>query len=454
MTSGISSTVSGYLQSVLGLSAISYHGDQFVGFCIQTLDQTNFSAKGDPLVLSQDFMPLAPFEWEIGQRINKTMYPGSDEPVIQVLGAEYKTQKVKFFATDYNLPDPAYSKSNVNDFTAYGLVNYCQDLVKSREVVLIYWQQGNSIQAIGDTIYSRFVICTGCKIGMRSARLYEIDLEFEVFGNKAPFNDFFVNQSVPSLLDSTKNIVNGVLAATKYLESQQSNIPTTLWTQIGQIVGDVGNVVSGVTNAVESCIDVANNVENQIANIVGIVENAIANVSKMSDQIYNAVCEFNGYKTQIESITAQGIANSFIGMFNVGSQSGGVSNGVSNLSTVVYPGQGNNAWLNNAVLNFLPNLEQLKVVFNNPVNALDTVGVVPSTPANQALIDLLNDCIHFIESLEGHISTIIVRQGQTLGDISRIYCGNPNLYPNIILLNNLTSIVLVSGQELLVPIYD
>jgi hypothetical protein len=250
----------GFIQNPFGDRKVDAHPpapDFPAGFTIQEILTNGKEEEKDGAmraVLLGNMMPKVPFKYGGTQRMMKEHYPGSDEPVIHVMGAE---------EDDVVINGRLYDK-RYRDKSLRGVAEKVVDLIE------LMRRRGNLVRLqLGP--WQRYGFISKANFSLKTRADIDYEITFTVSGEKKPFNYQIItkNQDVPQALN--KSLIDAALA----FQSTYSTVPTGVPQSISDIlnagISDVATVISTVTTFVDAVIQEGNDIGQSINRAIGLV---------------------------------------------------------------------------------------------------------------------------------------------------------------------------------------
>lgn len=245
--------------------------DYPAGFVIEEYDYNDFEPTAPifKLALLGNLMPFAPFVWSGGQRVEKTYYPGQDEPVVQILGNQEDNIVLRG-----NLKSIHYGR-NADREISY---NAATVLDKIR-------QRGNLLRfTLGDWKRWGFIEASRFELTVKSRLMYELSLL--IIGETPPQNVKFVRRPrrVP---DDTAIRLADVLANFQS-DFQEINIPDqTIFERLNDAISTVAGGISQLLNYVDAVFGVVDNIQQSITRAIAVVDRTTNRVQQMRRTLDN-----------------------------------------------------------------------------------------------------------------------------------------------------------------------
>lgn len=204
----------------------------------------------DKVVLVGSFMPHIPFEFGGTQQIVKEYYPGSSEPVVQVMGPREDDTTIKGILKTKRFKDASLKDAAME----YQLLI---DAIRIR---------GNMVRVtLGEWVRYGFIESTKFEMKRISEISYEIKLS--IMSRTPPIGwKFAVEENDP--ISANKTVTEAAAAAL----ALQSNVPTTM---PKSIIDDINGFISGVAD--------------QVHKVTSFVDSAISDVDQLAKSANRAI---------------------------------------------------------------------------------------------------------------------------------------------------------------------
>lgn len=412
---------SDYIAPFIDIEAQTYGGKDFVDGLVVTPLDSNFAAIPSQIVkLTGTRTPHMPFTFGREQRINKTYYTGSDEPVIQVLGEKQDDLVINGEFVDRRYyPDSNLIGTAANENISMGFVNYFEALCNSRQSVLLSMQDRYTASQ-NRFDYTRYGILIKTQFQLKRVSEITYSLTFSLFTQNKPFYNFFAN------IPSSQNVLNGafnlsnVAANLEALPSLYPDADSSLLGKVSSAISTAKKAIATATKAIESFNKLTQDITKSVDRFLGILDGCLASVSSLK---YNLTALYNDTKS-IPDKTKRIASNACI---------------LATTSLINFPDKSSS----NPNANF-------SSYFTDPNNQ--------NTAKNQTLPSQSIDAIirqmrqQFIDSIKKlQVRTYLVADGDTLQRISYKMYGDSNYWTKILLYNHLNSTRLVVGTTLSIP---
>lgn len=212
---------------------------------------------GKEVALTGNMMPEIPFITGGSQRTKKDFYPGSNEPVVHVLGAEDDdvTIKGKFKAKRYKSKEYREVPKMLQDEF---------ELMRER---------GNLVRIqLGE--YRRYGFIYKTKFNMNLIPDIGYEITFMIVGRSKPENARFLHK----VKELPNNVNSDLIRKASIWNKKHSNIPDSVPQSIADklngMTSAVANAVSTVTGFVDTVISTYNDVQKSITRAKGLITHA------------------------------------------------------------------------------------------------------------------------------------------------------------------------------------
>lgn len=248
-----------------------YRGADFPeGFIVTEL--LDSGEPGEVVKLVGRLMPFQPFEHGKKQHLVKEYYPGSKEPAVQVFGSrENETTirgrlKAKHYPTEISGLDarliPLAIQETLDDICERGTLCRFQ---------LGEWQRYGWIEE------------TSWKMKTKA----DIDYEIQLFliGDEPPTNCKIATPELTIPIELNNQLIGAAAAFEAYEVNKPLNFPRTLGDTVNELIGSVATAVSVVTKFVDQTISTAEGARKLAERGIGLVRYARATVSTFKRRI-------------------------------------------------------------------------------------------------------------------------------------------------------------------------
>lgn len=225
------------------------------GFWIEEL--ASDPNEGQQIRLVGNMMMKDRFQREVSLRVTKEYYPGNDDPVAHILGAEENdiTIKGRFYDKRYN------------DASFRGVAGQMRDALeemgKRKNVVKI---------SLGE--FRRYALIT--KVLTSEKTLADIDYEitFMILGRKVPQNYQLIDRLQDIPVDINTDLINAAFEFQQNYSTIPNSVPASIADILNDAISSVAGVLKIVTDFVDTVITTGEDVTNSVGRAVGMIKYA------------------------------------------------------------------------------------------------------------------------------------------------------------------------------------
>lgn len=241
----------------------------FDSFDIQELLEDG-TEEGVLLQLVGEWRPHQPFSWGGKQRLIKEYYPGNDEPTVQVLGSQENNVKLtgRFKVKKLN-GDP-------ETFRAIPAV-LCDAIDDIR-------RRGSLVKlSLGEWVRYGFIEDTSWKMKTLADIEYEID--FFIIGDSLP-SQCKLNDEGSDVPDAENlQLIKAAVSLEQIGALPFTGMDLNLFQQLNALIGTVATAVSLVTKFVDGVVSAAENVEGLANRAIGLIKYTQATISTFKRRV-------------------------------------------------------------------------------------------------------------------------------------------------------------------------
>ena len=234
--------------------------DYAEGFIIEEL--LDGPRNNNKIVLNGNMMPKDRFDREITLRRTKDHYPGSDEPVIHILGFEENdiTIKGRFYDKKYTETTP-----NGEDF---------RGVATQMRIALEEMEKRKNIVRISLGEWRRYALIDKVKTSEKTAADIDYEITFVIFGTKQPVNAQLMDRLSDIPIDVNEKLIVAAQQFQKDFAAAPKEMPASIGDIMNQLTGSVASVLGVATGFIDDVISTGEDITNSLGRAIGLVRYA------------------------------------------------------------------------------------------------------------------------------------------------------------------------------------
>ena len=225
------------------------------------------------LALAGSFMPLSPFDFSGGQRIQKDYYPGDEEPVIQVLGPVEHEVTIRGRLWVRNFP---------RELAQGELATKLPTAVRNRIEEMRY---SGGLCRIKLGTWVRYAYIEETRFSLTKENIQEYTITFSIVGLRPPQIAKFADRDRTFPTEQNQALV--ALGEQFNTQLRTAQFSLTIADGINQIVSEVATQINVVTGYIDSIADQVIDTKRAINRAIGLVERTKNTVQEFRNIIQN-----------------------------------------------------------------------------------------------------------------------------------------------------------------------
>lgn len=225
------------------------------GLVIQEITENPNDAQEIRLV--GNMMPKNTFDREVTLRLQKDQYPGSDDPVVHVLGYEENDITIRGRLYDKRYRDERFRG------VATEIREAMEEMEKRKNLVRI---------SLGE--WRRYAFISKVKTSEKTLADIDYEMTFLILGSKAPKNFHIIDR----LQDIPIEVNNALIAEAAEFQENYSTVPQDVPRSIADLItsltSSVASVLATVTGFVDDVVSSGEDISNSLSRAIGLTRYA------------------------------------------------------------------------------------------------------------------------------------------------------------------------------------